>query len=469
MKTSFTLVAALAALALVWLYIVYQEHTSFLQFLPPQNANAPDTATSTRSTLPPRIVEPTLPESSLPHEPIHFLSPSDLLGKDFFAASWWQTVSRFLESPKNLIKNVEGDAFIPILKAGRRKLDVRMAVDWLDFSIEHLSKWWKLAGPKSEIYIIGKLQSYAQRTSQRKISSIMNTTLAVIPYGVGSNDPQTKQVWKSALLATVSSLLQFGVARVVVVGYYDTDAELAAAVFDQLVSFQQALLPPTKPSDYFTANFGSTELAFVHTDNINSTYTRRNIPKGAIVGLENAIKDNIDQEKWLGKSPSKYKYIYLTESDQILNARLSSTFLDAMDDGGVLVPHRLQPIPHMHDLKGVLVDNDIYRALPEEGFNQVYELDAEQSSCCDTSTHLFTSPKDESKPQCDGGQFWWQCGLLGRGSERNFTHLKNYDFMRLAGGTGIVSLSSTEWSRRCRPVKHKRGCSTGRNSEKSGN
>jgi hypothetical protein len=382
---------------------------------------------------------------------VQFISPSNLTGTDIFAASWWQTISRFLESDKNRIGNVEGDAFVPIRRTKRGDRDVRMAVDWLDFSIEHLSKWWKLAGRKGEIYLMGKLQTYAQRASQRNVSSCMNTTctLALIPYGVGSKNPQTKQMWKSALLATVSSLLQFGVARVVVVGYYDADAELAAAVFDQLVSFQQEHFAPIKPSSYFTATFGSTELAFVHTDNVNSTFTRRNVPKGAIVGLENAIKDHADQEKWLGKSPSKYKYIYFSESDQILNARLSSTFLDAMDDGGVVVPHRLQPIPHMHDLKGILDDNEMHKVLPGEDFNQVYQLDAEQSSCCDTNTHLLT------KPECGG--FWWQCGF-GRNKRGNFKHLKDYGFMRLTDGTGIVSLASTEHSRRCHPIQHKRGC-----------
>jgi hypothetical protein len=103
--------------------------------------------------------------------------------------------------------------------------------------------------------------------------------------------------------------LQFGVARVVVVGYYDADAELAAAVFDQLVSFQQEHFAPIKPLDYFTATFGSTE---VHTDNVSSMDSLPNIPKGAIVGLKSAIKDNADQENgWERVRPNTSIYISL--------------------------------------------------------------------------------------------------------------------------------------------------------------
>jgi hypothetical protein len=236
-----------------------------------------------------------------------------------------------------------------------------------------------------------------------------------------------------------------------VVGYYDADAELAAAVFDQLVSFQQEHFAPIKPLDYFTATFGSTE---VHTDNVSSMDSLPNIPKGAIVGLKSAIKDNADQENgWERVRPNTSIYISL---DPI---RLSkrTAFFDVLGRhgrwGSRSAPSASTDTAHARSLKGILDDNEMHKVLPGEGFNQVYQLDAEQSSCCDTNTHLLT------EPQC--GSFWWQCGLVPGDKRGNFEHLKDYGFMRLTDGTGIVSLASTEHSRRCHPIKHKRGCSIG--------
>jgi len=48
-----------------------------------------------------------------------------------------------------------------------------------------------------------------------------------------------------------------------------------------------------------------------------------------------------------------FGYSFLTEADQILQARLSNAFLEQLQQDLVVVPHRLQPIPHPDDLQGV--------------------------------------------------------------------------------------------------------------------
>lgn len=60
--------------------------------------------------------------------------------QDSFAASWWQTVDRFLDCDLDLIENVEGDVFVVINQAGNGEDDVVMTKDFLDFSVEHVSE-----------------------------------------------------------------------------------------------------------------------------------------------------------------------------------------------------------------------------------------------------------------------------------------------------------------------------------------
>lgn len=381
---------------------------------------------------------------------------------------------RFLDCNIDLIKNVEGDAFIPIRRAGRGTADVRMTHDWLDFSLEHLSRWWKVLGPEGVPYTVGKLQAYTQAACRRrgKSSTWMNTTLAIIPMGVGQNPKlQSKMLWKISLQATVASLLQHGVARIVLVGHYQSDRENAAAVYDFLANFcvgtnngpLQQTTTPTSPSKYFSKSLGdSTTLVYWHAENVTSTFVAENIPKGALTDLHGALhreKSDKARQQLLGDDDDgRIKYIYMTESDQILHARLSATMLQELDKGSIMVPHRLQPIPHALDVGGVLESPE--RHLPPDMFPEtsVLELAYETGSCCDTKQHLFLSPSDSRKPDC--GDVWWRCPFRERNNPPpavRYKQLSGYNFMRLAHGTNIVLLAGDEWSRKCIPSQQ-RGC-----------
>ena len=91
--------------------------------------------------------------------------------------------------------------------------------------------------------------------------------------------------------------------------------------------------------------------------------------------------------------------------------------------------------------------------------DKVAHLSPNVDACCDTGERI-------ENPKAIGIKgFFWQHGFNGNG---DFTHLKPYDFMRLNSGTGIVALSSTEHSRRCRPVANVASCESvpiGRGSE----
>jgi hypothetical protein len=430
---------------------------------------------------------------------------------DFFSAAWWQNKERFLKLDiDKYIQTVEDDATKPVLKVGNGIKDCRMPKDWLDFCVEHLSKWWKVDRRNYTMYYaIGKLQIYVQSSLRSMSSSTslqstptstgeMSSTLAVIPVGVNTNDDITRQVWVMGLAATITSLLKHGVGRVVVVGYYKYDPILTRKAFRYILrhhpEYQQyqyelknnksatTTAATNNMTNYFipelnydtnisihepfSVKYGETELAYVNTNDVKTNHVATNIPKGALKGLKTALTGNTTSDDiiaWLGSNNhDKYKYIYLTEADQILNTRLDSStgpaFKKELDDGRIIVPHRLQPIPHALDLDGI--------ALPPPGPNSkrepnkssvihglseteefVHDLDIQTDSCCDTNQRL------SSKEKYGMTAFWWMHGF---GKDTTFDYLKEYEFMRLIHGTGIVHLAATPHSRKCHPMINER-------------
>ena len=413
-------------------------------------------------------------------DPPTFIPSRQLKHLDIFAAAWWMRRERFQTVPLEKIGSVEGDAFIPILHAGQGLKDARLTTDWLDFSLEHLSKWQKMLGNNpigNELaervcreYVLQRHnhhQTVGEGSSYYHISdSWMNTTLAVIPYGVSDDTPEsTQRIWKWYLKATILSLVQHSVKRIVVVEYYDTGTKLVAEAFQELL--QESYQTGNYGDDAFAAeslhlqNFRivSTELAYVRTSHVNTTFIAFNVPYGALVGLQEAFTGQVkgppgkNQGSFLGahrtRTNEEFSYIYMTEADQILHARLSRTFWDQLDDNRVVIPHRLQPIPHQDDINATRValqlTNTAVKALPDSHAPPITLFHSTSSdACCDAPD------KPRGPKMC--GAFWWMCGYGGGSGERgNFSHFNTFEFMRLKRhGTGIVTLAGNEHGRQCR-------------------
>ena len=136
----------------------------------------------------------------------------------------------------------------------------------------------------------------------------------------------------------------------------------------------------------------------------------------------------------------------MTEADQILHARLSVAFEEEMRSGQVIVPHRLQPIPHSKDIRTFSnkhLYGDEYHAPP---ISLSRSLDAD--ACCDTLEHY-------GERTCEN--FWWVCGY----DTGNFSYFEPFEFIQLTqGGTGIVTLAGNEHGRMCRVKRNgRRQCS----------
>ncbi|KAL7556326.1 hypothetical protein ACA910_011872 [Epithemia clementina (nom. ined.)] len=217
----------------------------------------------------------------------------------------------------------------------------------------------------------------------------------------------------------------------------------------------------------------NTEISVVLVNCTEQEETKRGdltmIPKAALLGLQQAFAVDPTTryaQQWLGRRShnrqqnDQWNYVYLTEPDTILQARLAAlpALSRQLQQGNIVVPHRLQPIPHERDLPNHLENTQvILQPLREHLSTQVHSLHSDEFACCDQGPD---HPGNQDDMDC--GTFWWQCGFGEEDQKRkNMTssnkytsphfRLASYQFMELLEGTRIVSLAGTEHGRQCVP------------------
>ena len=371
---------------------------------------------------------------------------------------------------------------------------LRMTLDYLDFSVEHLSKWWKMLDwhqyPIVYDSITSKLARYITYEDEFPTPDdpVLKTTVATIafqPYSIPSNFAKKKgydfETWQErahnltvlSMAATIESLRRAEMGRVVIAGSLDMHEKYAQDSFRYLVDNLKNQKHETK-GDKVT-KVGHMEVGFTVMDaaQTKTKHLERNMPKGVLVGAREAFvaadlnpsKRTVNQTKnlieWFGddQDPKYWQYLYLTEPDSILQTRTTSLkqLKAEVDSGGILSPFRLQPIPHESDLRG-LEARSLY--LNEaDGFEEVIELDQYNNHdvCCDEHKGPDFRPGMEGKDEeCGKGTKWFMCGFVPEGKKRENPHkrLKLYKLIRLAKGTGLTTIAGNLFARRCQPAKN---------------
>lgn len=427
--------------------------------------------------------------------PNKWLTRSSMTGHDDYAAAWWMSISRFETANVDGIRNPVAAALGPIRNAGQGGEDLRMTQDWLDFSVQHLSKWQKALGEVGNDLMSQKCRVYLK--NQQSLSQLqhcpvhhdtyLNTTLAVLPFGVQSPSEAVKKVATDLLASTMASLIHHGIKRIVVVGYYNDDAIQTASAFQMLL---QATDPIPSNELLIAKKFTvqQTELAYVQ--NLEAALFKVkgrpkklvpvNIPREALTGLKNEFMGLSHSSKvtgsYLGTNrtiesfKNEFDFVYYTEPDQILTARLSDAFWQELNEGKVLVPHRLQPVPHEKDVpQKVQNQSGLLLNIPSLQDHPVVPLlDSTADACCDT-------PHEKIYGQKLCRDFWWLCGLgtpykddilnkttitgsTNSGTSGTLPQFDKFQFMTMGEwGVDIVHLAGSEHGRHCTPKPQGRG------------
>ena len=451
---------------------------------------------------------------------LYFVPPKDISTQDTFSASWLQSKKEFLTFDLAQVGMCEDAAFKLWNEGSGRRHKLRMTLDYFDFSVEHLSLWFKRLNFATEpiVYdsIMTKLNHYLS-LAERIPDPIFGETLSTIPfqeykanpiYAEQGNPLPAERAYNltiTCLAATLESLRRAQMGRVVVVGSQESHVSYANAAFQYLHDHLPQLsyhggdpnhdnsnshTDSSKKDSTLSPKLGHMELDFVTITErqYKTNILSRNMPLGALVGAKEVMQlADVDPAKrtkhqqglvnaWLGtrKDPTHWKYLYLTEPDSVLVTRDRSLQLlkDEIDiREGIISPWRLQPIPHESDIRGYH-DPKLFLA-EKDGFEQVLSLDHQGSAadgeyrtndvCCDEDPAGKDFRPAKKMPDCGKGVKWFWCGF--KAYEFNaplppdpHERLRNYELFRLTKGTGITTIAGNLFARRCDAQQHTSFC-----------
>jgi hypothetical protein len=446
-------------------------------------------------TIPSRKPRSKLHQLSAPPKPLqsesipqalHLIDNKELHLHDYFSDSWLLNKKNFLNMNIERIGIVEDACFEAV---GKHKPypHSKMFVDWTDFLVEHMSKWWKILrilddpDPSMFEHTIKILKKYCKQVEAPIETSPLHDTISMISFAPyrGTIPQRAELLTAHALAATIASMYKVGFGRVLVTGLKEGDEFFVHKAFQLLDSTFNHHPQQQQRNNQTATKIGDTELAYVRMTNqtwISTKWVEVNIPRGSVVGMQLALsgemKDPKETQKWLGSSQQEWKYVYLTEPDTILHTKsgLLPLIRNGLENGLSFFPHRLQPLPHESDFPPSSEDantphvsdgnQNTYIPSHVYPFSNVATLGSHDSCCDDGSTWI-----GRSEPFCQGGRtpcggsMWWSLGFNRNQKDltdeeilQQHERLVAYPMMRLGDGTGVV-FASTNHGRRCLPSK----------------
>jgi len=400
------------------------------------------------------------------HDSINLHSGSILERNDYYTAAWWQSIERFQEFDAEDIRDLEAATFHAVEKAGSGSDDAIMTKDWLDFCTEHLSKYFKYVKGGHE-HLIQRLTDYMAEKASFKATTIMNTTLAIIPFmnGPGHHVQSPRsQVTTAALGATLTSLIGQGVQRIVVTGISEKDHILYESCLlqlllprnggdgsDQEMNFGKNASSIMTVMHNQTQTIHQTQIVYVtlpEEDAITINKINQG-PKATLCALQEVLMQNPDspeRARWLGSQGGSLQHIYFSEPDQILSTRVDRSILDILSDGKILLPHRFAPYPHESDFLQSERSQVSFRGPLYAGSLSHYATILEDCQhCLDAGRHLLTQDN-----VCHGG-LWWMCALDHEDEVLGSDGQSGYALFRMGSGSNLVLVAGNNHARQCVP------------------
>lgn len=375
--------------------------------------------------------------------PVKWLTSKDwaIPMKEAYSGMWWASRETFLEVEWTYFRQLEAASFKMFRSAG-----VYSPADWIDFSVTHLSVFWKHFHKQQTHHdavafaaIEQHLLDYISRTQPLPVyeNSPAPNTIALLPYLAPKMDSDHR-LPEEALRATLSSLWQMGIGRcVVVVGgrVSQNETEQVQHVFHSL-------------EEKIKLRFMELKVVKV-VDNDTKL-----MPKTALKGLQLAMLNQTNAEEWLGANHSKWEFVYYTEPDLILHARPSAipSFASLLRQGRCISAHRFQPLPHEANFP---LYNRTDKILPHNFTHDRWFLNPldDSMACCDRGKWYpsnpsmnYSAPLKNNRACKDGNkEFWWQCGFRNElhkyhnlsSIQELHSHIVEYPFLYVQGGTGF--------------------------------
>lgn len=346
--------------------------------------------------------------------------------EDFFSASWMMSLEKFRKIDTHRIQTVESACFVPFRQFSSH---LRMTYDWLEFCVEHMSKWWKIIDIKNNeaelSCFINKLEGFTKTSLQGLHSNALQRTLVIIPFMPYENNETLNPSFSltvSVLKATTSSILRYGAKRIIIV-CRSQDRDVYEPIF------------PSK--------INQCQIVFKVVDNLTTKYIDQNMPFGAIKGLQDALINDIDD--WLGFS-EEWESVYLTEPDSFLHAKpnnIDSLINLVKEKDLVFSPHRLQPIPHESDIWSTISG---IHPISDDFANRVIPVLSYSHFCYDGGCQRSYGSRTSGAVSINqSNTFWYMSGFRSG----NHSYLNEYSFMRLSQGIGITMLMGSEHGRMC--------------------
>ena len=404
------------------------------------------------------------------------------------------SVERFRRYDRGVVGNNEG-VILHAIKSGNKKqplIGVRQTFNWMEFSVEHLSHYWKSVQiwKHDAAYqrLMQNLYTFAVQASrpEARLSSLdnhdnpMRETLAIMPWAPMNPRNVKTQTFDIVVLATqIASLLRCDCGRINLAfhapNWNYTYSMIWPAVLDLLQEHPSSFLTwdgwwqdfsqraPTPSPNRTTFLVGDTELILVPLE----TSMPRNMPIPTANHLydvlfgdgTNDTAKNL-QSAFLGPDAKRWKYIYYTEPDSPLQTRgyALPQFRQPLDQGLVLVPHRMQSAPHESDLVNGR-NNTIPPTLYLPAIDNWTNVRNITDSCCDGGKSYY--PAKDDFPGVRG--FWYQHhfgGKLPRQDENmtevlrvKFARMANYSIIRNPQGTNLAMFAAQQDGRRCVPIE----------------
>ena len=352
---------------------------------------------------------------------------------DIYSGMWWQSIDSMLKTNYSKLGFLEAISF----KSFRNNERVIQTVDWLDMSVEHLSKYVKYFsgfGVDKQVSsliddrVAELIEGYINRTKKNcrvaPIRSAIPTTIAILPLRVSSLEKLAEaKLLMLQLSATLASLWAAGFPRAVVVGVSQNESIVANESFNLLNNHLAIRAMDLEYIQIDTHDFGL--VPKVSLSRFQQVIMQQNSNNGDQINVTEKVK-------WLGNRA--WEYVYFTEPDLILHIRPEAVHSLSLElqRGHLINAHRLQPLPHMQQFFDIVENMDSQskdsvklnnKLLPSKAiFGSIHLLDpAKGDACCDQGKFYPSNLEDPSSTAKKGKGCWlWEfCGFGSSGNHSN--------------------------------------------------